>query len=97
MQADLIEVREVDGKPCALLAVWIQVVTTGTDERRIGTEVRGQALVRAEDGEILALAFKGSTQVHLNLEIEGDKPVTVDAMGKLRAQTQRTWEKRGSR
>jgi hypothetical protein len=60
LQADLKEIRDVDGEPHAVATIWIQLLTTGTDERRIGTEVRGEALVRAKDGEVVALMVKGA-------------------------------------
>lgn len=94
-KAELKEIREIDGRPVAVAAIWVQIVTTGTDERRIGTEVRGEALVRAEDGEILAMVLQGPTQVHMNLELDDGDVVTADAQGKVRAQIQRTWLERG--
>jgi hypothetical protein len=96
LQADLAEIREVEGKLCAVVQIWIQMVTTGADDKRIAMEMRGQALVRAEDGALLATVLKGPTQVHMIIMRNTGETVTVDAVGKIRLQTMRQWERRGA-
>ena len=96
LEAILTEIRGVEGKPCAVVQVWIQAASKGPDDRRVEMELRGQALVRAEDGALLATAVKGQTKLHATVEGPKGEAVIVDAVGKIRVQSLRRWERRGA-
>lgn len=96
LEAILTEIRGVEGKPCAVVQVWIQAESQGPNDRRVEMELRGQALVRAEDGALLATAMKGQTKLHATVEGPKGEAVIVDALGKIRMQSLRRWERRGA-
>lgn len=95
--ATLESIGEVDGDVCAIVRFEMRLHVTEADGNYEDTLGTGETLVRASDGETLAMTFRGRTTSQGRSTLKGGGEVTFRGAGTRSWILRRKWEKRGSR